>query len=293
MGSQKASSALKLALAGFKVFPILPNDKRPAIDSWPERATSDPAAVGAWWKENPDYNIGIHTDNLLVVDLDPKGDGDRSWAGIVGERELFDDAPPPTMRVQTRSGGTHLYYTVPDGVKIRNSARKIGPGIDVRGHHGYVVGPGSVVEEKPYTVLEWNGKRPKTAPAPQWLIDKAQALRDRSKHAGQRLNEETEEAVAEAERWLRDDAPEAVEGDRGDTTTFKVAAHLFDLGLEKDTAFELMQDWNDIKAIPPWDLDELEAKVDSAMRNRQKPIGVDNPGAPPAGFEGIELGSGF
>ncbi len=286
----KSSWAIKLARAGFNVFPILPNDKRPAVDDWPNRATQDPAAVGAWWKENPEYNIGIHTDGLLVVDLDNKGDGLRTWSGIVDERRLFDEAPPPTMRVQTQSDGTHLYYKA--GVPIRNSARKLGPGIDVRGTHGYVLGPGSTIEGREYKLLEWEGKSPRPAQAPPWLIEKAQALRDRSKHAGKRLNEETLAAIAEATRWLEEDAPEAIEGEQGDVTTFKVAARLFDLGLEPETAFELMQDWNDTKAIPPWDLDELEAKVDSAMRNRQRPIGVDNPGAPPAGMEDFELGPG-
>ena len=33
----------------------------------------------------------------------------------------------------------HFYYALPDGVKLKNSAGVLGPGIDVRSEGGYVV----------------------------------------------------------------------------------------------------------------------------------------------------------
>lgn len=128
-----------------------------------------------------------------------------------------------------------------------------------------------------------------TSPPPPWLKSLTSQARPRTRLAGVRLNEETPEALAEADRWIRDDAPEAIEGEGGDLQTYRVAAKLFDLGLERESVLERMLDWNDTKAIPPWEIDDLETKVNSAMTNRQRPIGVDNPGAPPAGMEDVQL----
>src|SRR5688572_27901791 len=41
--------------------------------------------------------------------------------------------------VVTGRGGRHLFYSIPEGAEIRNSAGKIAPGVDVRGVGGYVV----------------------------------------------------------------------------------------------------------------------------------------------------------
>jgi hypothetical protein len=98
-----------------------------------------------------------------------------------------------------------------------------------------------------------------------------------------RLTEETEQAVAAAEKFIATHAPEADEGLRNDTA-FKVACRLFDIGLERETALEFMFDYNETKLFPSLDLDEIETIVGNAEVHRQKPIGIDNPGAAPAGF---------
>lgn len=38
----------------------------------------------------------------------------------------------------------HFFFEYPHGVEIRNSAGKLGPGLDVRGEGGYVLLPPSV-----------------------------------------------------------------------------------------------------------------------------------------------------
>lgn len=151
----KLLAARRLALAGFHVFPLLPNSKRPAIKDWPTLATSDPDYVGGWWKENPDYNIGIHTKGMMVIDLDPKHGGLDSWAALVETGRLLEDEIPPTLTVRTPSGGLHLYFRLPPGQQeVSNSVQKLGPGIDVRGKGGYVVAPGSTIDGKTYEVVD-------------------------------------------------------------------------------------------------------------------------------------------
>ena len=59
---------------------------------------------------------------------------------------LTDRAPlPATVTTTTPRDGRHLYFSwPPTGPSIRNSASRIGLGIDVRGAGGYVVAPPSI-----------------------------------------------------------------------------------------------------------------------------------------------------
>src|SRR6266568_2553085 len=80
---------------GWRVFPLRPGDKRPAIRDWEARATTDPARITRAWQSGP-FNIGIATgpSGLVVLDLDrPKPDTD----------------PPPAWRQPgIRDGGDVL-----------------------------------------------------------------------------------------------------------------------------------------------------------------------------------------
>ncbi|MFD4477373.1 bifunctional DNA primase/polymerase [Streptomyces sp. NPDC058471] len=188
--------ALEPARRGWPVFPLRPGDKRPAGHAErlcpatgrcagghrkPEqRATTDPDLITAAWTAQP-YNIGIATGpaGLLVVDLDvvkadePKGapDGAESLLALCERagREL-----PPTYQVRTPSGGRHLYFTQPDGLRLHSSAGRLGHHIDTRGWGGYVVAPGSTTPNGAYTVTDESPVQP----LPTWLADQ---LRERPK----------------------------------------------------------------------------------------------------------------
>ncbi|WP_331453029.1 bifunctional DNA primase/polymerase [Streptomyces sp. SS162] len=79
---------------------------------------------------------------LLGVDLDRKNgvDGVQSLRALA---EQHGFTIPTTVVVSTPSGGLHLWFTGPADATVPNSAGKLGPGIDVRGYGGYLVGPGS------------------------------------------------------------------------------------------------------------------------------------------------------
>jgi hypothetical protein len=83
------------------------------------------------------------------------------------------EVPPlDTLTVTTWSGGTHLYFTAPAGVELRNTeggkGRGLGWGIDTRAHGGYVLAPGSTVDGVVYTVTH----DVPVAPLPPWLVDR-------------------------------------------------------------------------------------------------------------------------
>ncbi|MEV4411411.1 bifunctional DNA primase/polymerase [Catellatospora sp. NPDC049609] len=156
-------AALSCAMRGWRVFPLVPNAKEPAVRGWETRATTDPDRIRRCWSSGP-YNIGIATgpSELVVVDLDRlKGDDPlpAPWAfyqhgsDVLAElRRRAHAEQVPTHTVATGSGGTHLYYRHPAGPELRNTQGRLGPLIDTRAHGGYVVGPGSVVAGRTYPV---------------------------------------------------------------------------------------------------------------------------------------------
>jgi hypothetical protein len=113
----------------------------------------------------------------------------------------------------------------------------------------------------------------------------------RGEFSGVRLNEETPNSVERMWKYIREEAPEAIEGNAGDATTHQVAKRIFDFGVNKDTGWEGLLEWNETKAHPPWDVDELEAKLEGGLKYRQRPPGVDNPD-PGSIFDGIDFGEG-
>ncbi|QEU71980.1 DNA primase [Streptomyces nitrosporeus] len=189
MTTHLLTAALDAAGRGWHVFPLRPADKRPALhgetacsrtgdcagghSKWEDRATTDPDRIHRAWTTGR-FNIGIATgpSRLVVVDLDavkakdPKGtpDGATSLQALC---ERAGQAVPATYRVRTASGGHHLYFTAPSGIRLTNTAGLLGPHIDTRAWGGYVVAPGSTVNGHTYKVLD---DAPVT-PLPGWLLD--------------------------------------------------------------------------------------------------------------------------
>jgi hypothetical protein len=134
--------ALRLAVQnGLSVFPLVRGAKVPLAGTRGVLdASADPEHIAAWARKHPYSNYGVAgggRTNLLVLDFE-----------TIEAAQLCTDrygARPLAPTVATPKGGTHEYGLLPDGMTIGNSCRKLGPDIDTRGQHGYVVGPGSVL----------------------------------------------------------------------------------------------------------------------------------------------------
>ncbi|MEV7387511.1 bifunctional DNA primase/polymerase [Streptomyces sp. NPDC091215] len=187
MSEDLLRAALDAAGHGWHVFPLRPGSKPPALHGekscartgecaaghrkWEQRATTDPDRIRAAWSRAP-FNVGIATgpSGLLVVDLDvPKDkgssdapDGAATFAALC---ERAGHTVPDTYRVRTASGGEHLYFTVPAGVHLTNTAGTIGELVDTRAWGGYVVAAGSTTPTGAYEAL----CAPVAAPLPLWL----------------------------------------------------------------------------------------------------------------------------
>lgn len=274
----KLNAALGLAAAGFHVFPCVPNGKKPLIKDWQKHAARDHATLHTWFRDDT-ANIGIFTgkfrddEALLVVDVDTKAGKDGNAALLAFELAGLD--LPDTRESSTPSGGRHLFFRVQSAV--RQSAGRLGAGVDVRSRGGYVLGPGSTIDGREYRTSV--DREP--APAPQWLVDRCGASpADRpQRDAVPAIRVDQSRAHARALAYLRTDAPLAVEGQGGDETTYRVACRLKDFGLGWEDAWELMAgEWNG-RCSPPWDQDSLATKVSNAYAYGENPLGVADPAA--------------
>jgi hypothetical protein len=143
--------------------------KHPVGKRWQEAVTPSGPDRWALWGEHPEMNIGILTgrpSGFFVLDIDPKADGLAELARLT----TAHGALPATYTVRTGSGGRHFYFAMPlDGSDVRNNARKIGHGIDIRGTGGMVVAPPSVSGVGAYELVD--GWVPELAQAPAWLLE--------------------------------------------------------------------------------------------------------------------------
>jgi hypothetical protein len=173
-------AAIAAAGRGLPVFPVEPGGKRPAVDRWEQRATTDLEIIErAWSGQWAGCNVGTPPGraDLLVLDLDCHAELPRDWRAIPGVRDggdvftcLLEWAGatrwPATMWTLTPSGGYHLWFRQSPGPPVRNSASLLGPGIDVRGHGGYVLLSGSQIGGRVYELLD---DSPPTL-LPVWLV---------------------------------------------------------------------------------------------------------------------------
>ncbi len=167
--------AQHLASRGWAVFPLAPGTKRPAIREWEQRASTDPDRIKRCWY-GARFGIGIACgpSGLVVLDLDPalEETGPDGAAGLAALAAARGVALAPTFTVATPRGGTHLYYRTPPGVGLRNTASTLAPQLDTRAQGGYVVGPGTVLPNGGYELVD--DTDPPELPA--WLV---QALAER------------------------------------------------------------------------------------------------------------------
>jgi hypothetical protein len=166
--------ALAYARLGWRVVPIEPGYKYPRIDNWPQVATTDETRIGKYWTLHPDHGVGIVCEGsgLFVIDIDSYAGGDEGWADL----EAAYGPVPDTVEAITGRGGRHLFFRQPndDGPAITNAAHAMPPGVDVRGHGGFVVAA-PTIHPITGTAYAWEVAHDpldghQVAEAPGWLL---------------------------------------------------------------------------------------------------------------------------
>lgn len=200
---------------GWRVFPLRTDTGTPVFTEWPERATTDIDQIQQWWTGNyARCGVGIATgpeSGIWVLDIDVKdADGFSSLRELTRANGGTVESFTSTMTVRTPSGGAHVYFRWDEasGTEggIRNSAKALAPGLDVRGIRGYVRAP----EVGAYRIVERDGvKFTRVASAPEWLVPLCKQRRSASAEA--MTNADIRYRMsAQGRKWGRFQAAEAV-----------------------------------------------------------------------------------
>jgi hypothetical protein len=243
--------ALAYAARGLRVFPCR-LDKRPVgplVPNGCKDATTDAHQITRWWSTG-NYSIGCATgDGLMVVDIDVVDDaneegGESALRALEGKFGRL----PHSIEQCTGGGGRHIFLRYPKDRDVRNSAGKLGKGIDVRARGGFVILPASRHESgRSYRWSVDTGRE--FAAAPDWLLD----LLDAPKAQVASI---TERAWANV---MRDGFGE---GARNDGLTRLVGYWLQRIG-DPTEVLELAMMFNDVRCRPPLEKAEVETIVES------------------------------
>lgn len=242
---------------------------------WSEIEPSDNGIHGS---PGPGGGFGIPTgrrNGIFVIEGDVKPGKGPNGSDIDGVSALLAMGPLPETRVvRTPSGSAHFYFQYPSdevfaayGCKdIRNSGGALGPGIDVRGEGGMVVGEGSphkrggvyevVVDVAP-------------APLPEWLLLKLVAIEqgkgvsvyeaENIPHVLEDLEEgeHLTRAIEKARKYL-EEVPPCIEDGQSSARLGRYAAALRAKQIPYEQCLDLLENVFNPRCEPPWPLEDLE-----------------------------------
>ncbi|TFH66986.1 MAG: DNA primase [Gemmatimonadales bacterium] len=278
MSSKNGKAAeVYAAKLGWKVFPILPLNKRPRTTHGFHDATDKADMIAQWWHNNPTDGIGIATglvSGVVVIDIDPRNGGNESLSAL----EKQYGPLPATPLCETGGGGRHFYFTHPGGVFP--CVNKLYPGIDLKADGGYVIAPFS--SHPSGTLYQWRpGMDPmkfKPVPLPQWLFEAIHTRKDA-------LVEES----AEIARGRLDADTIFNEGHRNDALT-SLAGTMQRRGMSFEAILQALRAENVVRCKPPLPEDEVYALVRSVARYEPSdPVEAPSTSATQNAGKGIRL----
>jgi len=242
--------AAAYAKRGWPVFPVNP-DKTPRVPGGFHAATTDIKQIRTWW-QNGDRRSGIavatgSASRLVVLDVDPRNGGDETLLDIVGGVDKL----PDTVTCKTGGGGSHYYFLIPAGCRIRSG--RLAPGIELKADGGYVVLPPS--KHHSGGTYTWEiGRGPseiEIAEVPEWL---------------KRLIDTRIAANIEGFKHRSASVQEVIpEGERNNRLT-SIAGLLRRRGIKAEAIYQALLRINALQCQPPLPTQEVRAIANSIAR---------------------------
>jgi hypothetical protein len=210
-----------------------------------------------WRSAFPNCNFGLTTGDLVVLDQDGP-DGATSLNRLARDYRMPNTWTVSTGRLQSR----HYYFRCPENVTVANSAGRLGKGLDLRGHGGYVVIPGSLhISGHRYTWWKnWHPQQKPVAKLPRWLLKEIQTPKKTGNGGKARqINEWRKLAAAQIESGCRNDTLARLAG-------LLLSNPFNDIGV----VHELLQAWNTAHCMPPLSEREVEHVVASIAERESR-----------------------
>jgi hypothetical protein len=245
---------------GWRVFPVVPGEKRPMYAGWQRDATTDHDLVNRWWRRDPAPNIGVVTGEAFVAfDIEAQH-LDRFRAALTTQLAPL----PATPIARTGRGGVHILARVPfiEGGRAIEGGRDLYLGGvhigELKAQGGFIVAAPSVTRG----AYGWHvaPEDALVADAPDWLL-RLVASRPKVVHrAPARLGPSRALALAAALYRVVADAPE---GRRNDLL-FWASCRVAERGLDAEAATDVL-----LAAALRAGLDEREARATIASGLRR------------------------
>jgi hypothetical protein len=152
---------------GIPVFPLAPGGKCPPRGlAFLQEATTDPAKVGEWNRENPGYNVALLANGeFCFLEFDVRG-GMKAAAAEMGQ-----EAPRTRTQRSGRGFGHYIFRHTDRSRRLGNRSASLPDGkewFSFRAHNKYLVGAGSLHPSGSYykTVADIE-----PVPVPGWVCD--------------------------------------------------------------------------------------------------------------------------
>lgn len=215
--------------------------KHPWTPNGLKNATKSPEEIHKLFRNKPHCNIGVATGSIsgfLVVDVDGET-GLKNLNTLIKKHSRL----PKTLMVRT-GRGLHLYYKMPKGVDVRNSAGKVSKNIDVRANGGYVIVPPSC--HKSGRIYQFEDDRAILAELPDFLL---------------KILISKKPSSSKSTEWLSL-LQDIKEGQRNDSIA-RIAGKLIGHGLGGLFTLEMCFAVNESRCTPPLSRNEVEQVVNS------------------------------
>jgi predicted P-loop ATPase len=236
---------------GYTLTPL--KGKIPQVRKW-QKTEYDPFFT------TPDNFGVVLQDDDLVVDIDPRN------GGVIPS--FLSNAN--TLTIRTGGNGWHYYFKKDPSIAIVGLLKSL-PGVEFKTKGNQVVGAGCSTTGE-YVITN-------DAPAAQCtFLDLIKKNKEVLAQKTDKRIEWTNDAQTQ-DRFIKylSNCPVAVQGQNGDATTFQVACHARDLGLDEITAVGLMLTHYNHRCTPPWPAEEINIKVNNAYKYAQNDAGTLSP----------------
>lgn len=268
------------ARRGWATFPLAVNAKVPTKGSHGLLDATTDKEVLQHMFDNIGLNIAIRTgeiSRLVVVDIDCHEGGPNGYHALAELKSKGMVLPKGTRGygagvVSTASGGLHIYYLLPEAVKLKTSVSVIAPGIDIKAEGGSVVAAPSMTKAGYY---RWRQLPDKLLPAPAWLIErcKAQPVEPRPEYRCMKPTDEIPTTVLATIQSRLEQIASAPKGQRN----YTLNQHAFYLTrfIGKGFGEADLRGWL-LNAAQQAEIGRLEAErtIDSALRRKTPGAGM-------------------
>ena len=256
--------AMRYARRGLRVLPLVARAKEPLVPHGVHDASETQRRSARGGRAGPAEHRRRGSLALVRRHIDPRNGGDEALEAL----EVEHGALPPTVVQRTGSGGAHLIYARPEGLRLGASS----PAESIS--RGRTLHPRGALRASVRGLLRLDEpKGNRIAQPPAWLCELAAARTDSAPAPMQPSSMPMTTLVERARRYLAKCAPAISVSGGAHRRSWSLRKLARGFALDEATTFALLSEWN-TTCRPPWSARDLARKVKEAARAGEMPIRV-------------------